>query len=365
MHTRPRVQGPRALQLQEQRVGASKGCREAAAAASRRRTRGVRERRRQPSRRHGALRAAGPRGEPLFLSNVLQPLVSTRRPPIRVSRVAPSRSITFPQQLEEELALADTADKPRILLMGPRRSGKTSIERVVFHKMSPHETLFLESTHGCVCVTWLWELRRGFSAARLTIHAHTQPKQAGHQVHPQQPLRAVSDLGLPGGLPLSRSVALALIGSAGWSSPPSLSDADWPFLSPLTTTTHHTGDLYLHGEPLSEQAAFGQCSALVYVLDAQDEPYQVSINHRRAVRLGVSGPLRSHTPAHPTDRQDALSRLVEVVTRAHAVNPGICFEVFIHKVDGDLFLSDEHKVDCHRDIQQARIGLLAGVGRDV
>ena len=52
------------------------------------------------------------------------------------------------QQLEEELALADTADKPRILLMGPRRSGKTSIERVVFHKMSPHETLFLESTHG-------------------------------------------------------------------------------------------------------------------------------------------------------------------------------------------------------------------------
>lgn len=61
---------------------------------------------------------------------------------------------------EEELVLADTADKPRILLMGPRRSGKTSIERVVFHKMSPHETLFLESTHGyarvqgedCVCV---------------------------------------------------------------------------------------------------------------------------------------------------------------------------------------------------------------------
>lgn len=31
--------------------------------------------------------------------------------------------------------------------MGPRRSGKTSIERVVFHKMSPHETLFLESTN--------------------------------------------------------------------------------------------------------------------------------------------------------------------------------------------------------------------------
>ena len=34
----------------------------------------------------------------------------------------------------------------RILFAGPRRSGKSSIERVVFHKMSPHETLFLEST---------------------------------------------------------------------------------------------------------------------------------------------------------------------------------------------------------------------------
>lgn len=35
---------------------------------------------------------------------------------------------------------------PRVVFMGSRRSGKSSIERVVFHKMSPHETLFLEST---------------------------------------------------------------------------------------------------------------------------------------------------------------------------------------------------------------------------
>jgi Ras-related GTP-binding protein C/D len=30
--------------------------------------------------------------------------------------------------------------------MGPRRSGKTSLVRTIFQKMSPHETLFLEST---------------------------------------------------------------------------------------------------------------------------------------------------------------------------------------------------------------------------
>jgi len=36
--------------------------------------------------------------------------------------------------------------KPRVLLMGLKRSGKSSIQKVVFHKMSPNETLFLEST---------------------------------------------------------------------------------------------------------------------------------------------------------------------------------------------------------------------------
>lgn len=36
----------------------------------------------------------------------------------------------------------------RILFTGPRRCGKSSIERVIFHKMPPHETLFLESTRN-------------------------------------------------------------------------------------------------------------------------------------------------------------------------------------------------------------------------
>ncbi|CAH2252565.1 ras-related GTP-binding D [Pelobates cultripes] len=51
---------------------------------------------------------------------------------------------------EEVLDFTDpfsTEVKPRILLMGLRRSGKSSIQKVVFHKMSPNETLFLESTN--------------------------------------------------------------------------------------------------------------------------------------------------------------------------------------------------------------------------
>uniref|UniRef100_A0A914ZFK7 Uncharacterized protein n=1 Tax=Parascaris univalens TaxID=6257 RepID=A0A914ZFK7_PARUN len=36
--------------------------------------------------------------------------------------------------------------KPTVVLMGLKRSGKTSIRKVVFNKMSPNETLFVEST---------------------------------------------------------------------------------------------------------------------------------------------------------------------------------------------------------------------------
>ncbi|ORY77774.1 Gtr1/RagA G protein Gtr2 [Protomyces lactucae-debilis] len=36
--------------------------------------------------------------------------------------------------------------KVKLLLLGLRRSGKSSIQKVVFHKMAPNETLFLEST---------------------------------------------------------------------------------------------------------------------------------------------------------------------------------------------------------------------------
>ena len=48
---------------------------------------------------------------------------------------------------EEENFQNGENSKPKILLFGLRRSGKSSIQKVVFHKMSPNETLFLESTN--------------------------------------------------------------------------------------------------------------------------------------------------------------------------------------------------------------------------
>jgi len=54
-----------------------------------------------------------------------------------------------PIESSSPLALS-TTEKPRILLMGLKRSGKSSILKVVFQKMSPNETLFLESTSKVV-----------------------------------------------------------------------------------------------------------------------------------------------------------------------------------------------------------------------
>mmetsp|Transcript_30840 Transcript_30840/g.50946 ORF Transcript_30840/g.50946 Transcript_30840/m.50946 type:complete len:379 (-) Transcript_30840:114-1250(-) len=134
---------------------------------------------------------------------------------------------------------------PRVLLMGPRRGGKTSIQRVVFSKMSPHETLFrLEATQG---------LERA-------VVDHT---------------------------PLCQFTI-------------------WDF----------PGDYY--GE---QPEVFAGTTSLIFVMDAQDEPYD-----------------------------HVLQSFTDAVTRAVQVNPHITIEVFINKVDGELFLSDESKYDCRRDI---------------
>ncbi|EME26923.1 Ras-related GTP-binding protein [Galdieria sulphuraria] len=64
-------------------------------------------------------------------------------------------------------ASPSSTNKCNIALGGLARSGKTSIHSVIFHKISPHETLFLESTgrivkhvvsHSPFCQLELWDL---------------------------------------------------------------------------------------------------------------------------------------------------------------------------------------------------------------
>ncbi|EPX73705.1 Gtr1/RagA G protein Gtr2 [Schizosaccharomyces octosporus yFS286] len=146
--------------------------------------------------------------------------------------------------------------KPRrIILMGLRRSGKSSIQKVVFYKMPPNETLFLEST------------------ARLT----------------QEHISSFIDFSV------------------------------WDF----------PGQVDVFDAAFDFESIFIQVGALIFVIDAQD------------------------------DYLDALARLHVTVARVVAINPNICIEVFIHKVDG---LSDEFKIDTQRDIQQRTQDELADIG---
>ncbi|KAK2708785.1 ras-related GTP-binding protein C-like [Artemia franciscana] len=137
--------------------------------------------------------------------------------------------------------------KPKILLMGLRRSGKSSIQKVVFHKMSPNETLFLESTN-----------------------------------------KIVKD-----NICNSTFVQFEI----------------WDF----------PGQYEFYDSTFDGDLCFGDCGAIIFVIDAQD------------------------------DYTDALSKLCSTVRKAYKVNPDIKFEVFIHKVDG---LSDDHKIETQRDIHQ-------------
>ncbi|KAI3656905.1 hypothetical protein MP638_007348, partial [Amoeboaphelidium occidentale] len=61
------------------------------------------------------------------------------------------------------------------------------------------------------------------------------------------------------------------------------------------------------------------------------------------------------------DYMDALSKLFMTIVKGYNYNPRINYEVFIHKVDG---LSDDHKIETQRDIQQRIIDELTDSGLD-
>jgi Ras-related GTP-binding protein C/D len=144
---------------------------------------------------------------------------------------------------DDSAQLAD--DMPRVLLCGPHRAGKTSILKVVFQKMSPHETLFLETT----------------------------PKIEALVVN-RNPRFKVLDF-------------------------PSSVSFDDP----------------------ADPMLFAKTGAVVFVIDAQEEPYT-----------------------------EALTMAQRIIERAHGVNPRISFDILIHKVDGDQFFSEDHKTEIQRDI---------------
>lgn len=190
---------------------------------------------------------------------------------------------------------------PGILFLGPRRSGKTSIQRVVFQKMSPHETLFrLEATqhiertvvdHTSLCRFTIWDFPGdyygGGGGYSTTMNNSAPPNNNKH--YPSW-FRHDNNSGSP-------------------------SYRDYNDSEP-----QHDDPSFLTN---SDVSIYSAATALVFVMDAQDEPYDHVLQH-----------------------------FISTISRAVAINPNISIEVFINKVDGELFLSDEAKYDCRRDIMQ-------------
>jgi len=164
-----------------------------------------------------------------------------------------SAASQFGETLESSFTDDDT--RPRILMVGLRRSGKSSIQKVVFQKMSPHETLFLEGTG---------EIRnRDISTSALV---------------------QVQLLDFPG---------------------------DYDFQD--------------HKARIPPEKIFKKPGAVVFVIDAQDEEAFA----------------------------EAIEDFVNIASLAVKHNPKLHFEVLIHKVDGDAYLSDEHKAECQNELKKS------------
>jgi Ras-related GTP-binding protein C/D len=79
------------------------------------------------------------------------------------------------------------------------------------------------------------------------------------------------------------------------------------------------GQLDYFDSAFDSEKIFGECGAVIFVLDSQDE------------------------------YTEAMQKLHATLRHVHKVNPKVVLEVFIHKVDG---LSDDQRIETQRDIQQ-------------
>jgi len=228
------------------------------------------------------------------------------------------------------------ANLPRILLMGPRRAGKTSIQRVVFHKMSPHETLFrLEATqnlersvvdHTPLCRFTIWDFPGDYYG----------PENSNANAGDEMNMNLNHNNQINNSLSMSRQPPVHGQFSAPHNDPSSTLDSDGILNTGLPntiTTGSSNNEEHDSAQDDGDAQVFGRATALIFVLDAQDEPYDHVLQH-----------------------------FTETVKRAARANPHIAIEVFINKVDGELFLSDEAKYDCRRDVMQQVSDELADAG---
>ncbi len=187
--------------------------------------------------------------------------------------------------------------------------------------MSPHETLFrLEATqnfersvvdHTPLCRFTIWDFPGDYYGPENThvktenhVHAHSPNSRLG--MIRQPPVHAINN----------DSTLMRDINN-------NTHETEDRHQLPHTVITGSTDEANGGGDDDGDAEVFGRATALIFVLDAQDEPYD-----------------------------HVLQQFTETVKRATRANRHIAIEVFINKVDGELFLSDEAKFDCRRDVMQ-------------
>jgi Ras-related GTP-binding protein C/D len=145
--------------------------------------------------------------------------------------------------------------RPRILLTGLRRSGKTSIQRVIFTKMQPSQTQFLEST------------------PHLTMNQFSCGSFINFQIQE-----------LPGQLHVFPS--------------PQTSNSGQPSSSYDDDTTYMTGGGY------DMEGLLKRSNAVVYIIDAQDDYSESIARLNMIIQLGrhVNPKIRYEIFIHKVDQ---------------------------------------------------------------
>ena len=181
------------------------------------------------------------------------------------------------------------ASLPKVLILGPRRGGKTSIQVSLLLWYTSKKTLRPQRVGEC----WACEKKSRPSLNSLFFSFDITQRVVFQKMSPHETLFR---------LEATQGLEKALVDHT-----PLCRFTIWDF----------PGDYY--GQ--DDDSVFTGSTSLIFVVDAQDEPYD-----------------------------HVLQSFTNAVTRALRVNPNIAVEVFINKVDGELFLSDESKYDCRRDV---------------
>ncbi len=215
---------------------------------------------------------------------------------------------------------------PRILLMGPRRNGKTSIRKVVFEKtLLPPQTISLDETSQI-------EIYKAFDNDLVPIEVWDFP----------------GDYTLPSILSDSSSSSFGSRNFVRLNNGSHIVDEEEFDIN--GDDENGMG----RGNKQQQQNLSSQSSSVyaknIFVVNSMNEKQTAMVSEESIFT-------RNTSIVYIIDAQNEISReslgiMRDTVICARKYNPNIHVEIFIHKVDGDLFALDYHKFNCQSEYQE-------------